>query len=420
LSEAQAFPIVEHDCPNGLRALLLKRNTAPVICVSVWFRVGAGDDPPGQSGLAHLLEHMMFKGSERFPKGVYDQRLHVLGALSNASTWLDRTNYYVLIGSDRFEAALELEADRLRGACLTAADLADERTVVLNELDQGRDDPATALYEALIEHSFQEHPYRRPVIGLRREVEQIQISDLKRFYDAYYQPENAFLVVVGSFDTDTMRHKLDEHFGRLPSVAVNRPSRPIESAPREERHFELRRAGGQEIHSLAYHGAPRTHADALTLDVLAQVLGHGRTSRLYRSLVDKNLAVHVSAENLSMPVDPFLFMIDIEPADGVAPEVILEVYDREVARLAEKPVSERELQRARKRARVDFAMRRDRVSALAFLIGEFEVAAGWQALNRYLDELDQVTPDDIIRSARTYLSGTRRIRGRFLPTGGTP
>lgn len=413
-----AFPVREHECANGLRALLLESHTAPVVCVSIWYRVGASDDPEGGTGMAHLLEHMMFKGSRNFPKGAYDQQLHVLGAMNNASTWLDRTNYYVLIGSDRYETALALEADRLRGATLTADDLADERTVVLNELDQNRDDPSTMLYEELLAHAFERHPYRRPVIGWRPDVESISIDGLRAFYDRFYQPANAFLVMAGDFDSERMVSDIERHFGAIGGTAVERAPRPLEPAPAGPRRFRVSRTGGQEMLALGYPAAQRIAPEALHLDVLAQVLGHGRTSRLYRALIDTHRAVHVAAENQSMPTDPFLFMVDLEPAPGVPAEEVLRVYDEEVERLAREPLTEEEFRRARKRARVDFVMRRDRVSALAFLLGEFEIAGGWRQLTTYLERLDAVTPQDVMRAAERYLRADARTLGHYVPGEG--
>ena len=413
-----AFPVREHACGNGLRALLLETHTAPVLCVSIWYRVGSSDDPAGGTGMAHLLEHMMFKGSRNFPKGAYDQQLHVLGAMNNASTWLDRTNYYVLIGSDRYETALALEADRLRGAILSAEDLADERTVVLNELDQSRDDPATLLYEELLANAFERHPYRCPVIGWRPDVERISIEDLRAFYDRFYQPANAFLVIAGDFDSERMIADIERHFGRIEGSAVERDARPLEPAPAGPRRFRVSRTGGQEMLALGYPAAQRSAPEALHLDVLAQVLGHGRTSRLYRALIDSHRAVHVAAENQSMPTDPFLFMVDLEPAPGVPVEEILRVYDEEVERLAREPLTEQEFDRARKRARVEFVMRRDRVSALAFLLGEFEIAGGWQQLPTYLERLDAVTSEDVMRAAGRYLRADMRTLGHYVPGEG--
>jgi zinc protease len=359
---------------------------------------------------------MMFKGSQRYPKGEYDRALHTLGAINNASTWLDRTNYYILIGSDRFETALDLEADRMRGALLGAQDLEDERTVVLNELDRNEDDPGVALFDRIQARSFREHPYRRPVIGLRQDVTAISRADLRAFYDAHYQPGNAFLVAVGRFRSAEMARAIDRHFGAIPAAQAAPLQATAEPPQRAERRFEFSKAGRQELLGMAYHAPQRGHPDAVALDVLAMVLGHGRTSRLYRALVQSGLAVHASAEYASMPIDPFLFMLDVELAQKAESARAEAAIDREIDRLAREPISGGELQRARKRARVGFITRRDSVSALAFLIGEFEIATGWEYLQTYLEKLDAVTPEDVTRVTGRYLLPRARTVGHFRPS----
>lgn len=406
----------EHRLDNGLTVLLLETNTAPVVCISVWYRAGSRHDAQGCTGTAHLLEHLMFKGTAGHPKGDYDRVLHALGAINNASTWLDRTNYYILIGSDRYRAGLELEADRMRGALLRDEDLADERPVVLNELDRSEDDPGAALGDRLVALAFLEHPYRHPVIGWRQDVETIAGEDVRAFYDAYYRPNNAFLTIVGAFDQGEMLAEVERLFGDLEPGSLAPPRPVIEPPQRGERRFELRKAGQQEILGLAYRAARRDHDDAFALDVLAQVLGHGRTSRLYQALVDSGLAVHAATENQSIPVDPYLFFIDVEPADGITPQQIEEAIEREIARLVHETISPRELARARKRARVEFVLRRDSVSALAFLIGELEVCAGWRLARDYLSRLEAVTAEQVSAAAARYLRSEARTIGRFRPS----
>lgn len=418
-NSGNSVPVIEHRCANGLTALLLPTETTPVVCISVWYRAGARHDPTGKSGTAHLLEHMMFKGTARHPKGAYDQVLHALGGMNNASTWMDRTNYYILIGSDRYAAALELEADRMAGALLTEEDLDDERPVVLNELDQSKDDPGAALFDRLLEQAFPTHPYRRPVIGWRADVESITAGDLRAFYDRYYRPANAFLTIVGLFEPVEMIAAIEEHFGRLPAGPAPPPPRERETPQRAERRFELRRAGEQDIIGMAYHAPQRARDESFAMDVLAQVLGHGRTSRLYKALVDTELAVGVVAENQSIPVDPFLFLMDIEPADGVSVVQIESVLAAELDRLTKEPISTREMERARKRARVDFIMRRDSVSAMAFMLGELEISTGWRFAETYLGRLADVTSARVMEAARRYLSPAGRTLGHFRPIRGS-
>jgi zinc protease len=408
--------VTEHRLANGLRALLLEAHAAPIVCVSVWYRVGSRDDPPGGTGTAHLLEHMTYKGTARHPKGEYDRVLHAQGALHNASTWLDRTGYYVLIGSDRYPLALSLEADRMLGAQLEASDLRDEVPVIVNEIARNEDEPLAALYERLQALAFLQHPYGRPVLGWRQDLEAATPESLRAFYRQHYQPGNAHLAIVGDFSTETMLTEIDRSFGTIPP-GTPPPRRPVLEPPqRGERRFELRKAGSQEFWAAAYKIPSRRDDDSYALDLLAHVLGHGRVSRLYRALVETGLAVAAGAESQATPADPFLFFVDAEPARGVAREAIEAAVDEAIARLARTPIGDEEIARARKRARVEFVMRRDKVSAQAFLLGEFEATVGWRFVESYLERLQAVGPEDVMRVAARYLVRDERTVGHFRPT----
>jgi zinc protease len=410
--------VTEHRWENGLRALLLESHAAPVVCVSVWYRTGSRHDPPGGTGMAHLLEHMNFKGTRLHPKGEYDRILHAQGAIHNASTWLDRTGYYVLLGSDRWRLALELEADRMRGARLDPDDLRDEITVIANEIERTEDDPMAALYERIQALAFLRHPYGRPVLGWRADLEAVTAADLRAFYEAHYRPGNAHLAVVGDFRTEEMCAAIAETFGAVPAGGDAPEARPVVEPPqRGERRFELRKAGSQEIWAAAYKAPARDHADSYALDVLAHVLGHGRTSRLYPALIESGLAVAADAENQAVPRDPFLFFVDADLARGVERARVEEAVEREIARLVREPVGDAEFARARKQARVEFVMRRDKVTAQAFLLGELEATVGWRFVQDYLARLQAVGPDDVMRVAARYLVPEERTVGHFRPTG---
>jgi zinc protease len=240
------------------------------------------------------------------------------------------------------------------------------------------------------------------------------------------------LVIVGDFDSSEMVQAVEASFGAIPAQSQPEPrgnardNGPVPSGPtiepRQEgqRRVELRKAGQQELLTVAYHTPRRAHADSIAMDVLAQILGHGRTSRLYRALVETGLAVHASAENQAMSVDPFLFFLDLEIAPGSDAARAEAALDAEIQRLQRELVSEPELQRARKQARVGFVMRRDSASALAFLIGEFEVASGWRQLEEYLHCLDSVGREDLQRAATHYLMPSKRTLGHFRPNRGDP
>jgi zinc protease len=411
------YTVTEHRLDNGLLALLLPTHEAPVVCVSVWYRVGSRDEDPGRTGTAHLLEHMLYKGTRRFPKGIYDQMLHRLGALTNASTSFDRTNYYILITRDRYPTALDLEADRMRGALWTEADFRDERSVVLNELERNEDDPGSALFDRLQAAAFRVHPYGRPVSGQREEVAALSSEDLQAFYQRHYQPANAFLAVAGDFVADEMKAAIDRTFGAIQGGQP--PARVPAAEPEQqgERRTEMRKAGGTELILAGYKAPARAHADSYALDVLAHALGYGRTCRLYRALVERGLAVEVGAENNTIGADPFLFVIDFEPARGVAAERLSAVLEAEIDRVAREGIRPEELARARKRARIDFILRRERVSSRAFLVGECEALGSWRLVETYLESLEQVTLADVAEAARRYLRPERRTWAHFRPNG---
>jgi zinc protease len=409
--------VEEHRLPNGLVVLLVENHTAPLVCVSVWYRVGSRDDPPGKAGMAHLLEHMLFKGTPRYPRGAYDQILHRLGASANASTSLDRTNYYVLSGSDRYGVALDLEADRMRNVQFAPADLADEQRVVLNELAQAEDDPASALHDQVQRAAFAEHPYGHPVLGWREEVASITPDELRAFYDDYYQPGNAYLVVAGDFEPRRMLAEIEAAFGPLPTGAQPDRVTAAGAAGAEEQRVELRRAGEHELLLVAYRAPARGAPESYAHDVLAQILGRGRTSRLYRALVEPGHAVQVSAANQAIGRDPFLFVIEVElprSADAVAVESILAA---EIEALGRGEFRAEELARARKRARAGFILRGDRISTRAFLVGESEAVAGWRFMDDYLQRVEAVTPADLSAAARGTLDPAARIWGHFRPRG---
>jgi zinc protease len=411
--------VTEHAWPNGLKALLLETHQAPIVCLSIWYRAGSRDDPPGGTGTAHLLEHLTYKGTHRHPKGEYDRILHAQGALHNASTWLDRTGYHILIGNDRYPIGLELEADRMRGACLDARDLRDEIPVVANEIARNEDEPMAALFERLQALAFLQHPYGHPVLGWSQDLEAASVEGLRGFYDHRYQPGNAHLAVVGDFRTETMLAEITRTFGAIPPGPTPARRPVVEPPQRGERRFELRKAGRQELWAAAYKVPSRSHGDGYALDVLAHVLGQGRTSRLYRALIESGLAVGAGAENQATPADPFLFLVDADLARGASREKVEEAVEREIARLAREPVGREEIDRARKRARVEFVMRRDKVSAQAFLLGEFEATVGWRFVETYLERLSAVEPEDVMRVAGRYLVREERTVGHFRPTDGS-
>lgn len=409
--------VYEAMLPNGLKVLMKEVHTAPLMCVSIWYRAGSAHEETGQTGLAHLLEHMMFKGTSKYGKGVYDRTLEAKGAQNNASTWYDRTQYYVLIAADRADIAMELEADRMRGALFTQQDLLDEMPVVRNEMEKGEDDPQGELLDRAGSLAFLEHPYHWPTIGWKSDVEAITAEQIHGYYDKYYWPNNAYLVLVGDLPAKTMLEKAVQHFGGLARGGITPKITTVEPPQKGERRFVITEAGQNRILALAYRGAARSDPDGYSLDLLGRILGGGESSRLYRSLVQKGLATDASATNFGIFKDPYLFYVVVTLADGASPDEAEAAVDREIAALQTAPPTSAELERAIKNARVETYFDRDNITNLMFSIGEAEIASSYRFSDTYLDSLAAVSTADCQRVAQKYLVRQARTVGFYLPEG---
>ena len=295
---------------NGLSVLVWPTPVAPVVGFGVVYGVGSRHELTGHTGATHILEHLMFKGSERFNRergNEVARVMHRVGARFNATTWLDRTNYYEVVPAEHLGLAVDVESDRMRGALVRDDDLVSERTVVLNELEMGENEPFELLMKNSFALAYLEHPYRHPTIGWRSDVESVTADVLRRFYDTYYHPDNATVIVVGDVDEASALAEVERGFGGLPPAGHPFPQPGItEGEQRGERRFEVRRAGELGSLMLTWHIPSGLHPDLPALSVLAQVLADGVTSRLHRRLVETNrcLGVHAYALELHEPGFP--------------------------------------------------------------------------------------------------------------------
>lgn len=410
-----AADVHEYRLDNGMLVLLKENHNAPVVNLNVVYRVGSKYERPGITGISHLIEHMMFKTTKNLPLGEFDRRLKVVGADNNAYTWLDQTVYYETIAADRIEVALELEAERMRNLSCLPEDHQFEMTVVRNELEQRDDTPFTLLYEELLGNAFKAHPYQIPTIGWRADVEGILTSDIKDYYDRYYHPDNAFIVAVGDFDPDEMFERIERHFGHLPAGNVELPRLPREPAQLGERRFDIERAGQLDYLLIGWHVPESEDPDSYPLVVLGQLLGQGRTSRLYRALVDSGqcAAAQAWASNFSY-ADPFLFFAMAALNPGVAPDDVEQAIYDEIERIVTEGVTTQELSRAKKQARVSFVYDRDSIEAEAQGIVYFELMGSYSDLDNYLPGIEAVTNEDVMRVGAAYLTKRNRTVGRYL------
>ena len=417
--------------------------SAPVATVMVVYHVGARNEAVGYTGSSHLLEHMLFKGTHANSRAngrAFADIMNEIGASKNATTWIDRTNYFETVPLEFLPLALELEADRMRNALIADADRRSEMTVVRNELERNDNNPARVLSAALVATAFREHPYHHPTIGWRCDVEGVSTQRLRELYDGFYHPGNASLFVVGDLDVERTRELVERYFGTLPAAPVTIPEVYTTEPPQlGERSVSVKRPGEDALLAYAYHtpaalgqmttlspaevaqraaALPEREAtDSYALEVLARILGRGRTSRLARALVDQRLALDVSAWNWASR-DPGLFQILVNVTPGVAGDDVRREVERTLAALAADGPTEAEVERVRAQVAVQRAFARDGTFGLAQRLGEFEAVGSWHLDDDYVERIAAVTPDDVRNAMRTYLHEDNRTTGNLIP--GTP
>ena len=411
---ASVLPVLETVLENGLKVLVQEIHTAPVVAFQVWYRVGSRNENVGTTGISHLLEHMMFKGTPGYAKGEIARTLQRIGAAFNASTSLDFTNYYEVLSSGRLELAMRLEADRMVNALIPEEEHRLEMTVVRSELERSEDNPRQALYTELFAQAFHAHPYHWPTIGWRADVEGITTQQIRDYYRTHYVPNNATVVVVGDVEPEAALALVRRHFGPIPRGSEPPPVRATEPRQQGERRFKIRRPGDTAYLMAGWKAPALSNPDAYALDALGMILGHGRTSRLHQALVEGQLATEVDAANEGLR-DPFLLIALATAAPGVALERLEGALFREVERLRAEPPAPSELARAKKQLQATFVYSRDSVRSLAQQLGYYETVDSWRYLTTYLDRVMALGPGDIRRAASEYLVEDTRTVGWYDP-----
>jgi zinc protease len=407
---------------NGLRVLLVPDESVPVVAACVVYHVGSRNEGVGHTGATHLLEHLLFKGSRKFDPRQgrpIARTLERVGAQFNATTWFDRTSYFETLPAEHLDLALELEADRMRGALLREEDLASEMTVVRNEFERGENDPFDVLLKESFAVAFREHPYHHPTIGWRSDIENASIERLRAFYDTFYHPDNASLVLVGSFERDAALALVAKHFGPLPRAPLPPPPVLTREPDQEgERRFVIRRAGEVGWISVSWRAPEALHADTHALAVLADALSGGVTSRLYQRLVDPGLCLDVQAAAWQLR-DPGLFQVFATlnpPAKHAEVEAI--VYE-EIAKLGSDGLLAEELERAKVQVEAHTAFHRDSPAQVVAALTEAVSAADWRFYLDYPEKIRAVGREDVQRvAAATFLEDTVSV-GYFVPKNGS-
>lgn len=404
---------------NGLEVLILPDDSAPVAALMVTYRVGSRNESAGLTGATHFLEHLMFKGSTHFNKGLGTsvfQTLQKVGAQVNATTWNDRTNYYEVLPSDHLDLAMQVEADRMRGALLLDEEIESERTVILNELDRGENEPIRKLYQSVWSQAYVAHPYHHPTIGWRHDVETMSPDGLRGFYNDYYWPENATVSVIGDTTVEGALERIDTHFGHLGNAPAPMPQQATREPEQSgERRLEIQMRGELGATMIAYKSPSALDTDTDALFLLASVLTRGKSSRLYRSLVDTGVVTSVSAST-SRFRDPGLFYVFGMLAPESTHEQVEDEIREAIAAIAESGVEQSEIDRTLANIKAQEAFLRDGPYSIAAQLNEAIAAGDWQLYVDNLTRLSKLGPEDVQRVAQKYLVREKSTVGRFVPT----
>lgn len=416
----------ETDFDNGLKVLTRELHNAPVTTFWVWYRVGSRNEVLGNTGAAHWVEHMMFKGTAKLGKGDVFKLVTRNGGVNNAFTWLDYTAYFETLPSDRLDIAVEIEADRMVNSRFDPDEVESERTVIISEREGHENDPGFWLAEELQAMAYKVHPYHHETIGWKADLERMTRDDLYNFYKKYYAPNNATVVAVGDFKTQELLAKLQATFGKLPRGA-DIPALTIDEPEQSgERRVMVRRPGAAPYFMVGYKAPRAADPDFYAVMMLAGVLSGssglamgrtspGRSSRLYRALVDKALSADIGCFYRPM-LDPYLFEISATARPGVPLEKIERAVLEQVERIASHPVTDQEFARVLKQTRAQYVYAEDGVGNHGYRLGMLDVVASWRMYETFLENLEQVTKADVQRVAEKYLAENNRTVGWFIPT----
>jgi zinc protease len=414
---------------NGLQVLLKEIHTAPIISSWVWYRVGSRDEPSGRTGISHWVEHMQFKGTPQYPASVLDKIIAREGGVSNAFTFFDWTTYFETMPADKIDLALRLEADRMVNSTFDPKEVASERTVIISEREGSENEPLFLLGEAVQAAAFRVHPYHHEVLGDLADLQTISRDDLYNHYRSYYAPNNALLALAGDFETEVMIARLRELFEAIPAGSTPpRLERP-EPPPRGEHRLSVEGPGETRYLQLAYRAPAGSSPDFFPLTVLDSLLagpsslnmfgGGGvsnKTSRLYRALVEEELAVGVGSSAITT-IDPYLYTFTITVHPQRTADEVLAAFDEQVRRIQNEAISAEEVARAIKQARALFAYGSENITNQAFWLGHAEMFASYDWFLTYLDKLAAVTPTEVQHAAREILKPQNRVVGTYIPTG---
>ncbi|MGH7906829.1 MAG: M16 family metallopeptidase [Candidatus Binataceae bacterium] len=406
---------------NGLTVLVLENHKAPVATLNVFYKVGSRNEQFGRTGLSHLVEHLMFRGTKKLKPEEFSSIIQENGGMDNAFTTSDFTDYFEVINTHHLDVPISLEADRM--ANFAPKGFSTEKSVVLEERRlRTADNPEDALQEIAQAQAFVDHPYHWPVIGWLHDIQGLTLQDALAYHSIYYVPRNSVVVAVGDFDANKVLKQISEAFGSIKSGSKPPPVTEVEPPQKGERRVVLRHAADLPAFTEGFHVPNYKDAkDAFALEIAAEILSDGKSSRLYKSLViNKRMVVDVNADYEMTSFDPYLFWVSAQLRPGVKTDDAVAEVDKQIAALRDQPVGADELQKAKNLEQAEFVFAEDSIFREAMLLGLYQMLGNYHMLDQYLPNIDKVTAADVQRVAKQYLIPDNMTLGVLVPTGLLP
>ncbi len=411
---------------NGLQVILQESHVSPVASFWIFYRVGSRNELPGLTGISHWVEHMLFKGTARYPQGEFDKAVARAGGSFNGMTGRDYTTYFETFPAERIELALDVESDRMANTIFDPTETESERTVIISEREGSENSYRWLLSQEVQSAAFQAHSYQHPVIGWKEDLLSMTRADLYQHYRTFYTPTNAIAVAVGDFDSTWMLDRIEAHFGGLAAGPEISPMRLREPAQLAERRVTLRGVDRTSYLQMSFHTPAASHDDFFALTLLDSVLGgakgmglfggssSNRSNRLYRALVDRDLAVGAGCY-YGPSIDPGLFTFNVTISASATHSEVEAAIWTEIAKIQDEGISAAELEKAIKQTKAQFAFSSESVSSRAYWLGYSEIIASTAWFANWLEKLTTVSVADVQRVAQTYFAPGRQTVGWYLP-----
>lgn len=427
LQAEEAAKIEDFSLANGMEIIVIPNHRVPAVSHTVWFRIGAADDPPGKSGLAHYHEHTMFLGSGHYKSGEFSDIIARNGGEENAFTGPDATAYYINIAKEQLPLAMELEADRMRGLTPGDKDIEKEKQVIIEERRMRiENEPQALLSEQINAALWRNHPYHRPIIGWMSEMEGLTKDDVLAFHRAYYHPSNAILIISGDVTAAEVKPLAEKYYGNLPNAET--PARQWKEEPPQNvaRRLVMHHKNvKQPSWSRTYAAASLAYGQkdlAMPLFLLSQLLGEGKNSRLYKSLVvEQKLATGVESDYNGFALGPAEFSITVIPEQGVDLAVIEKAVDKELAGVVKNGFTDSETARGKTLLKAESIYAREGLSSMGRIMGWIRIAGlPVDYFLRWPTLIEAVTKDQVIAAARATLNPNQSVTAELLPEAGAP